>query len=289
MPVSRSAAVSPDPFVPETSEPNTGVVTFLGTGTSVGVPAIGCDCPVCQSDDPRNKRSRCAITVRLPGGTLLVDTPPDLRYQLIRERVRLVHAVLYTHEHADHLFGLDDLRLMPFRLGHAVPLHCTETVESLIRQAFAYAFADRADTHPGATPKLEFARIDEQPFDVLGARVVPIPMKHGPHFEVLGFRFGDFAYCTDTNHVPPRSIERLRGVKTLVIGALRKEPHPTHFNLEQAIEVARRVGARRTLLTHTGHQLDYARTCRELPDGIDMAYDGLQLPIVLADSPTEAG
>jgi phosphoribosyl 1,2-cyclic phosphate phosphodiesterase len=251
----------------------------LGTGTSVGVPAIGCDCEVCQSDDPKNNRTRCAITVRLPGGTLLVDTPPDLRTQLLREKIRLVHAVVFTHEHADHIFGLDDLRLIPFRLGHAVPLFCTEIVESVIRRAYAYAFMDRDDTHPGATPQLEFSRIDETAFEVLGTRIVPIPMKHGPHFNVLGFRIGDFAYCTDTNHIPPTSIERLRGVRTLVVGALRHEPHPTHFNLEQAIDVARQVGAERTFLTHTGHQLDYQATSDWLPDGIAMAYDGQQVEI----------
>ncbi|WP_182867986.1 MBL fold metallo-hydrolase [Rhodopirellula sp. JC639] len=266
-------------FVPESSGPHQGLVTFLGTGTSVGVPAIGCDCAVCQSSDPRNNRTRCAITVRLPGGTVLIDTPPDLRVQLIRERIRVVHAVVYTHEHADHIFGLDDLRLMPFRLGHAVPLFCTEAVDSNIRRAFAYAFADREDTHPGATPKLALHRINHAPFEVLGTEFIPIPMKHGPHFNVLGFRIGDFAYCTDTNFIPPESIERLRGVKTLVVGALRKEPHPTHFNLDEAIEVSRAVGARRTLLTHTGHQLDYQETCDWLPEGIDMAYDGLQVEV----------
>jgi phosphoribosyl 1,2-cyclic phosphate phosphodiesterase len=269
------------PFVPESSESNQGLVTFLGTGTSVGVPAIGCDCEVCQSGDPRNSRTRCAITVRLPRGTLLVDTPPDLRTQLIRERIRLVHAVLFTHEHADHIFGLDDLRLIPFRLGHAVPLYCREVVEDNLRRAYGYAFSSREDTHPGATPKLEFERINEEPFEVLGTRVVPIPMKHGPHFSVLGFRFGDFAYCTDTTPVPPATTPPLRGVKTLVIGALRHEPHPTHFTLAEAIEVGRSVGAVRTLLTHTGHQLDYRKTSGALPDGVEMAYDGMQVEIAL--------
>ncbi len=268
-------------FVPEASDPGQGVATFLGTGTSVGVPAIGCDCEVCQSNDPKNNRTRCAITVRLPGGTLLIDTPPDLRHQLIRERIRLIHAVLYTHEHADHLFGLDDLRLMPFRLGHPVPMYCTEVVERQIRAAYSYAFSDREDTHPGATPKLEPVRIDESPQSILGVRVLPIPMKHGPHFDVFGYRIGDFAYCTDTNSIPAASIERLRGVRTFVVGALRDEPHPTHFNIDQAIEVARKVGAERTLLTHTGHQLEYSVTNSRLPDGIEMAFDGLQVPIVL--------
>lgn len=280
-PILRPAFFCPMSFVAESTQGNRGLVTFLGTGTSVGVPAIGCDCEVCQSGDPRNQRTRCAITVRLPGGTLLIDTPPDLRTQLIRERIRLVHAVLYTHEHADHIFGLDDLRLIPFRLGHAVPLYCTEVVEATIRKAYSYAFADRADTHPGATPKLEFRRIEggDPQIEILGTPIVPIPMKHGPYFSVLGFRIGDFAYCTDTNSIPPESIERLRGIKTLVIGALRHEKHPTHFNLDEAIEVARQVGADKTYLTHTGHQLDYHATTEWLPEGFEMAYDGLQVEL----------
>lgn len=269
-------------FVPETTLPGSGLVTFLGTGTSVGVPAIGCDCKVCQSGKPKNNRTRCAITIRLPEGTLLIDTPPDLRVQLLRERIRVVHAVLFTHEHADHVFGLDDLRLFPFRLGHAVPLFCTETVEACIRRAYSYAFEDRVDTHPGAKPQLEFQRITSDAFKIWDTAIVPIPMKHGPHFNVFGFRVGDFAYCTDTNHIPPDSLERLIGVKTLVIGALRHEEHPTHFNLEQAIEVSRTVRAERTLLTHTGHQLDFHETNAELPEGVEMAFDGLQVDVDLA-------
>ncbi|MEM6471473.1 MAG: MBL fold metallo-hydrolase [Planctomycetota bacterium] len=268
-------------FVPDNSSPGEAVVTLLGTGTSVGVPVIGCDCQVCQSDDPRNKRTRCAIAIRMPNGTVLVDTPPDLRMQLLRERIRLVHAVLYTHEHADHILGLDDLRLMPFRIGHAVPLYCTPTVEETIRRVYSYAFSDREDTHPGATPQLEFATISDSTFEVLDYPIVPIPMKHGPHFDVLGFRVGDFAYCTDTNFIPDESIERLQGVKTFVIGALRKEPHPTHFTLEEAIEVSRQVGAEQTLFTHTGCRLDYSSVCAWLPDGVDLAYDGLQINVRL--------
>ncbi|MCG8648319.1 MAG: MBL fold metallo-hydrolase, partial [Pirellulales bacterium] len=174
-------------------------VVFLGTGTSVGVPALGCTCQVCQSEDPRNQRTRCAIVVRLAAGNLLIDTPPDLRSQLLREKIPIVHSVLYTHEHADHLFGLDDLRLFPFRLGAPVPLYCEPKVEQRIRKSFDYAFIDREPTHPGATPQLEFQTISSDPFEVLGVRVTPIPMKHGPRFDVLGFRIGDFAYCTDTN------------------------------------------------------------------------------------------
>lgn len=262
--------------------PKQAEVVFLGTGTSVGVPALGCSCEICTSDDPRNNRTRCAITVHHDDKTLLIDTPPDLRMQLLRESIGLVHAVVYTHEHADHLFGLDDLRLFPFRLGHPVPLYCTEVVEQRIRKSFDYAFLEREDTHPGATPQLEFERIDaDTTFQTLGMSLVPLPLKHGPHFDVLGFRIGDFAYCTDTNFVPDVSIERLQGVRNFVVGALRLEPHPTHFNLDDAVDVARKIGAEQTWITHVGHTLDYAKTNAYLPDGIDLAYDGLRVGVAL--------
>lgn len=270
------------PADPGEQPPERTEVVFLGTGTSVGVPAIGCGCDVCRSDDPRNNRTRCAIVFRLPTGDLLVDTPPDLRTQLLRERIGLVNAVLFTHEHADHLFGLDDLRLFPFRLGAPVPVYCRRQVEDRIRQSFDYAFSDRPGTHPGATPKLEIHEIDERPFDALATRVVPIPMKHGPHFDVLGFRIGDFAYCTDTNAIPDASMERLQGLDTLVLGALRRKPHPTHFNLDEALQVVDVLRPRRTLLTHVSHDLDHGPVCDELPDGVDLAYDGLRVPLTIA-------
>ena len=267
-----------------TSTPQVAEVIFLGTGTSVGVPVIGCDCSVCQSEDSRDNRTRCAIVVQIPttetsqGGTLLIDTPPDLRAQLLREKIPLVHTILFTHEHADHIFGLDDVRLFPFRLGAPVPLYCESKVEDRIRHSFDYAFYDRKPTHPGATPQLVFHSIDSKnDFQVLGVNVTPIRLKHGPHFDVLGFRIGDFAYCTDTNEVPESSLAKLRGVKTLVIGALRHEEHPTHFNVEQAIELSRLVGAERTLLTHCGHNLGYVETMAALPPGVELAYDGLRI------------
>jgi len=251
-------------------------VVFLGTGTSVGVPVLGCECHVCQSDDPLNNRTRCAILLRLDQGNLLVDTPPDLRVQLLREGVGLVHSVLFTHEHADHLFGLDDLRLFPFRLGHPVPLYCTTQVESRIRTSFDYAFSKRKKTHAGSVPQLEFRSIDTKPFEVLGVRVVPIPLKHGPNFDVLGFRIGDFAYCTDTNEIPRSSMKLLEGVRTFVVGALRFTPHPTHFNLDEAIAVAEQVNADQTYFTHLSHDLDYKTVMETLPSGMALAYDGLR-------------
>lgn len=253
-------------------------VIFLGTGTSVGVPSLGCECAVCTSDDPRNNRTRCSIVFRLPAGNLLVDTPPDLRTQLLREKIRLIHAVMFTHEHADHLYGLDDLRLFPFRLGHGVPLYCEQHIEDRIRIVYDYAFSDRVATHPGSTPQLDFVSITNAPFDVLGVNVIPIPLKHGPYFDVLGFRIGDFAYCTDTNEVPDSSIELLQGVDTLVIDALRYKSHPTHFSVDEAIEVIRKINPRQAYLTHICHDLDHPIAEAKLPEGIHLAYDGLRLP-----------
>ncbi len=253
-------------------------VIFLGTGTSVGVPALGCDCIVCTSEDPRNQRTRCAVVIRTPQGHLLIDTPPDLRTQLLREKISLVHQVLYTHEHADHLFGLDDLRLFPFHLGHPVPLFCEERVEQRIRHSFDYAFSSVKPTHPGAIPKLEFRRISPyKVFDVLGLKVLPLRLKHGPRFDVLGFRIGNFAYCTDVNEVPPETIDALKGVETLVLGALRYRPHPTHFHLDAAVAAARQIDAGRTFFTHLSHDFDHAKVEAELPEGISLAFDGLRL------------
>jgi phosphoribosyl 1,2-cyclic phosphate phosphodiesterase len=255
-----------------------GQMVLLGTGTSVGVPVVGCGCETCTSPDPRNKRLRCALVLGLPEGTLLVDTPPDLRTQLLREKVGLVHATLYTHDHADHVFGLDDLRLFPYYLGHAMPVYCEEQVEARIRKSFDYAFAAEAMNYAGGVPQIEFRRIATEPFEVLGARVVPIRLAHG-RFRVLGFRFGNVAYCTDTNAIPEESWPLLEGLDVLIVDALRPKPHPTHFGLDEAVEVAQRVGARRTYFTHMSHDLEHEATNRILPPGMELAYDGLRIPL----------
>jgi len=256
-----------------------GQLVILGTGTSVGVPMIGCDCPVCTSDDPRNNRSRCSIILGLPEGNLLIDTPPDLRMQLLREKIGIVHSVLFTHEHADHLFGLDDLRLIPFYLGYAVPLYCETLVEDRIRKSFDYAFDNVELTHRGAIPQLEFCNITLQPFDLLGARVVPIRLKHGPRFDVLGFRFGNVAYCTDTNEIPAESWPLLEGLDLLILDALRDRSHVTHYSLDEAVAVAERLQPKRTLFTHMSHELEHATTNARLPKGMELAYDGQRLPL----------
>ncbi len=205
-----------------------------------------------------------------------------MRAQLLREEIPLVHAVVYTHEHADHLFGLDDLRLFPFRLGTPVPLFCEQSVEDRIRKSFDYAFSDREATHPGATPQLEFETINEsEPFNVLDVEFQPLRLSHGPHFDVLGFRIGNFAYCTDTNYIPDSSLDLLCGVETFVVDALRWKTHPTHFSVKEACEVAERIQASQTFLTHICHDLEHEATNASLPEGVELAYDGLRFEIEL--------
>jgi phosphoribosyl 1,2-cyclic phosphate phosphodiesterase len=256
-----------------------GQMILLGTGTSVGVPAIGCGCNVCRSENPRNSRTRCSAILGLPGGNLLIDTSPDLRNQLLREHIGIVHAVLYTHEHADHVFGLDDLRLMQFHLGGPVPLYCESRVEDRIRKSFDYAFKSAEHLHTGAVPQLVFRRIALEPFEVLGAQVMPIRLKHGKRLEVLGFRIGNVAYCTDANAIPTESMDRLRGLDVLIIDALRPRGHATHFSLEEAIEVANVLAPRQTYFTHMSHELEHDATNASLPPGMALAYDGLRIPL----------
>jgi phosphoribosyl 1,2-cyclic phosphate phosphodiesterase len=249
--------------------------TFLGTGTSVGVPMIGCDCAVCRSDNPRNHRYRCAVLVRTPRGNILIDTPPELRLQLLRERVGLVHAVLFTHYHADHLFGLDDLRPIPRNLGGPVPLYCTGEVEGKIRTAFAYAFGPEAEgLSSGFIPKLVFRRITEAPFEVLGETVTPVPLAHA-HFDVFGFRIGNVAYCTDVSHIPRQSRPLLYGLDVLVLDALRYAPHPAHFGLNQALDEIDALQPKQAYLTHMSHELEHEAVNAQLPPHVRLAHDGL--------------
>lgn len=249
----------------------------LGCGTSVGVPMLGCDCAVCTSGYPRNQRTRSSVLFQLPGGNLLVDTTPEMRLQLLREKIKLVHAVLYTHYHVDHVFGLDDARIFPRQLGGPLPILCTEDVEDVIRQAFSYAFhPGNDDLPPGVLPKLAFRRIGVEPFEVLGERVTPIPLVHG-RFDVLGFRIADVAYCTDVSKIPEASWPLLAGLDTLILDALKTgRPHPSHFNLEQALEAVERLKPRRTYLTHMSHELDSAHP-PPLPSNVELAHDGLRI------------
>lgn len=257
----------------------TNRMLFLGTGTSHGVPVVGCRCEVCRSPNPKNQRTRCSVVFGLPEGNLLIDTGAELRIQLLREGIDRIHAVAYTHGHADHLFGLDDLRILADYLGHDLPVYCARSVEERIRKVFDYAFDPVARAYPaGGVPHLAIHPIVEEPFDVLGATVTPIPLHHG-RYHVLGFRIGDVAYCTDVNSIPPSSEERLQGLDVLVLDCLRRRPHATHFSLDEAVAVAKRLAARRTLFTHICHDLEHEATNAALPSGMALAYDGLMIDL----------
>lgn len=249
---------------------------FLGTGTSVGVPMIGCDCLVCRSTDPRNQRTRPSVLIELERGNLLIDTTPEMRIQLLRERIGVVHAICYTHHHADHLFGLDDARLFPKYLKGPLPVYCERETEATIRQAFPYAFDEISKRIGyGGVPKLEFHSIAPgERFEVLGETIVPLRLDHG-RFAVLGFRIGDLAYCTDVSRIPEASMEALTGLDVLILDALRYEPHPTHFNLEQALAVIERLNPKHAYLTHISHSFDHQTVLAGLPDRVEPAYDGL--------------
>ena len=252
---------------------------LLGTGTSVGVPVIGCDCPVCTSANPRNHRTRTGVAVLAPEGTFVIDTPPELRLQLVRERIPLVHAAVFTHAHADHIFGLDDLRICGHRLERAIRLYCEAPVEEQIRRAFHYAFAPPdPEAHKFATPNLAFERIGTEPLSILGITVRPIRLLHGK-LPVLGFRIGNVAFCTDVSTIPDESWPLLAGLEVLVIDALRDQPHATHFSVGQALEVVERVRPRRAYFTHVSHSLDYDETNARLPAHVRLAHDGLRIPL----------
>lgn len=244
----------------------------LGSGTSHGIPMIGCDCAVCTSDDPRDRRTRTSVVFSYDNYTLLIDTPPELRLQCIACDIRRVDAILFTHFHADHITGLDDVRRFNWIQGGPITLYGDEPTLGRLQRMFPYAFIEDPD-YPSAKPELNTTVLDG-PLELGGRRVIPIPLMHGP-LGVFGFRIGDIAYCTDCNYVPDESRELLRDLDILVLDAVRRRPHATHFNLEQAVEEARRIGARRTYFTHIAHELKHAETNAELPAGMELAYDGL--------------
>ena len=252
-------------------------VVILGTGTSHGVPMIGCRCEVCSSSDARDRRSRPSIWVRVRDTCLLIDTAPELRLQCLSNAVDRVDAVLFTHHHADHVTGLDDLRRFNWLMKKPVPCYGTQATLDRIRSMFAYAFTTEAHS-PHSKPELELHTIAGDRFSIGDASILPIELMHGP-LPVLGFRFGGFAYCTDCNHIPDESLNRLRSLDVLVLDALRRSPHPTHFNLEQAVEMATRIGAKRTFFTHITHEMGHQETNATLPSGMALAHDGLRLEL----------
>jgi phosphoribosyl 1,2-cyclic phosphate phosphodiesterase len=250
-------------------------VTFLGTGTSHGVPIIGCGCPVCRSGDPRNQRHRCSILIEVDGVKLLVDTPPELRIQLLRENIATADAVLFTHAHADHIFGLDDVRRFNDANGRALSCYGSEATLATVRRTFEYVFVPTQ--LGGGKPQLDLIPV-ENAFSVGGVGVTIVPVLHG-ELPVYGYKIGGFAYVTDCSAIPSESAKLLTDLDTLVLGVLRPEPHETHFSLSEGLAVVDQLRPRRAYFTHISHRLDHERTNAILPPGVEMAYDGLKLMI----------
>jgi phosphoribosyl 1,2-cyclic phosphate phosphodiesterase len=254
-------------------------LTFLGTGTSFGVPQIGCGCPVCRSTDPHDKRTRSGALVETDDASILIDTPPELRLQLIASGVSRVDAVLYTHEHADHTNGIDDLRMFSARQRQALPIYGPpETLERL-RASFHYIFDDVRPYEGTSKPSLALhALAPDVTVEVAGVPVLPLAFQHG-YLRVYGYRIGGLAYLTDVKDVPEAERRRLQGLDVLVLNALWWRPHPTHLSIAEAIETAQSLGARRTFLTHLTHETGHAELAAQLPDGIYPAYDGLTVEV----------
>lgn len=251
-------------------------VTFLGTGTSQGVPVIGCTCEVCRSLDYRDKRLRSSVHVEIDGLSIVIDTGPDFRQQMLREGISRLDAVVFTHGHRDHLAGLDDVRAYNFLQDSDMPLYAASSVLQQIKTEFYYAF----DTHkyPGI-PQLQLNTIDSQPFTIKGTTIIPLPVMH-LRLPVLGFRIGNFSYITDANMIPESTFELLKGTEVLVLNALQKEKHLSHFNLEEALEMTKKIGAPRTFFTHIAHKLGlHKKVQTELPESVALAHDGLTISL----------
>lgn len=252
-------------------------VTLLGTGTSTGVPMIGCSCRTCLSDDPHDKRLRVSALIEVNSKNILIDTSADFRQQMLTRNVKRLDAILYTHHHYDHIAGFDDLRAFQFLTRKSPQCYATEECFSFIRRTFAYAFGE-AMQQGGGLPSVEFTMIGEEPIVIQGIEVQPIPLLHGK-LPMVGYRIGGFAYLTDCSSIPERSYDALRDLDILVLDGLRYKQHPTHFSIAEAVEHARRIGARKTYLTHMNHDILHRETSKELPEGIELAYDGIQFTL----------
>lgn len=256
-------------------------LTFLGTGTSFGIPQIGCACRTCGSTDPRDKRNRTSVVLQAGGATILIDTPPELRISMVRAGIRSVDAVLFTHDHADHTHGIDDLRALSGRhVGTTVPVYGPADSLECMRRKFDYVFDPHARPIPGSSRPDVTVRALEAGVEtiVAGIPVLPLRFSHGPS-DVFGYRFGPLAYLTDVKEVRPAERERLRGLDVLVLNALFHRPHPTHLSIPEAVETALALGAKRTFLTHLTHETGHADLEAELPPEIRPAYDGLVLEV----------
>jgi len=249
-------------------------ITFLGTGTSQGVPVIACECATCLSDDPRDKRLRASLLLETRGVTLLFDAGPDFRQQMLREKVKKLDAIILTHEHKDHIAGMDDVRAFNYKSQDAIDIYCEENVREAVRREYEYVFSDKK--YPGI-PQMRINLIDEKSFRIKDIEIIPLRIRH-MDLEILGFRVGDFAYITDASYIPEKTKEKLIGVKYLVVNALRKQKHISHFNLREAIDFIREISPRKAYLTHISHQMGLDEVVeKEMPPGIMLAYDGLKI------------
>ena len=249
-------------------------ITFLGTGTSQGVPVIGCTCDVCTSLDFRDKRLRTSILIEAGDRSFVVDTGPDFRQQMLREHVKRLDAVIFTHAHRDHTAGLDDVRAYNYLQQSDMPVYGTAAVLDQLRVEYAYAFVK--ESYPGI-PRLNLNTIDGQPFTVNGISFTPLPVMH-LHLPVFGFRVGNFSYITDANFIPRETLERLKGTEILVLNALQREQHISHFNLSEALEVVDEIRPQQTFFTHISHKMGmHADVEKELPDQVSLAFDGLKI------------
>ncbi|NLN74976.1 MAG: MBL fold metallo-hydrolase [Armatimonadetes bacterium] len=250
-------------------------ITFLGTGTSHGVPMIGCDCPVCRSDDPKNTRTRSSVYIETGESRILIDTTPEMRIQMLREDISRVDAILFTHSHADHIFGLDDVRRFNDFNRCALPCYGNDVTLRDIRRSFEYVFVPTQIG--GGKPSLDLIAVNG-PFTAAGISVIPIKVKHGK-LDVLGYRIGDFAYVTDVSFIPETSLDLLENLNTLVLGVIRPKPHETHLSLGEGVELVEMLQPKRAYFTHIAHQLDHQSTNAILPQHIRLAYDGLQIDV----------
>jgi phosphoribosyl 1,2-cyclic phosphate phosphodiesterase len=256
-------------------------ITVLGSGTSVGVPTVGCHCAVCSSSDPRDNRLRPSILIAWRDRRVLIDTTPDLRQQALRVGLERLDAVLFTHSHADHIMGLDDIRPFNFRQRGPIPIYGSEETLDAIRRSFPYIFDERPSE--SSIPRIELRTLNGAEFDVCGLLFRPVPLWHG-RGKVYGFRFAKAAYLTDHSDIPEESMALLEGLDVLFLDALRHKPHPTHSTVERSLDWVKKLRPARAYFTHISHDLSHERTERQLPENVRLAHDGLEIPLELPDA-----
>lgn len=249
-------------------------ITFLGTGTSQGIPLIACGCEVCNSSNPKDNRLRVSVMIEVDGKNMVIDSGPDFRQQMLRENVKTLEAVVFTHEHKDHVAGLDDVRAFNYFSGKRMDVYANEQVQVALKREFHYVFS--GDNYPGI-PRINVHTIDTAPFDVSGVKFIPIQVLHY-QLPVLGFRVNDFTYITDANFISDEEIEKIKGTKVLVLNALRRSKHISHFTLAEALELVKKINPEKAYFTHISHQLGlHDEVSKELPSNVELAYDGLQV------------